>query len=204
VNCNERDFGWEIAHAAVSRRPPISLYTIVARTEGYTCTAEVWDLSIVQGAFSVAPCQTLALRIATFASLHAGASERTGDGQHRGRPARARRAVGAHANRLRALCARRHRDPPGHGPGANGAQGVRVAPPGAARDAAGRSLTVSLPPSLPTVSPTVSPPLCLPPACHQPVSPSLCLRTVRRRWHSRPSARYSRARTCRRSWSRRR
>jgi hypothetical protein len=164
VNCNERDFGWEIAHAAVSRRPPISLYTIVARTEGYTCTAEVWDLSIVQGAFSVAPCQTLALRIATFASLHAGASERTGDGQHRGRPARARRAVGAHANRLRALCARRHRDPPGHGPGANGAQGVRVAPPGAARDAAGRSLTVSLPPSLPTVSPTVSP-TRMPPAC---------------------------------------
>jgi vacuolar-type H+-ATPase subunit B/Vma2 len=26
------DFGWEIAHAAVSRRPPIPLYTIVART----------------------------------------------------------------------------------------------------------------------------------------------------------------------------
>jgi hypothetical protein len=30
------DFGWEIAHAAVSRRPPISLDTIVARAEGYT------------------------------------------------------------------------------------------------------------------------------------------------------------------------
>jgi hypothetical protein len=27
-------FGWEIAHEAVSRRPPISLYTIVPRTEG--------------------------------------------------------------------------------------------------------------------------------------------------------------------------
>jgi hypothetical protein len=28
-------FGWEVAHAAVSRRPPISLYTMVARTSGY-------------------------------------------------------------------------------------------------------------------------------------------------------------------------
>jgi hypothetical protein len=57
-----RDFGWEIAHAAVSRRPPISLVTIVARTEGYTHAAKVWALFIVQGPFSVAPCQTLALR----------------------------------------------------------------------------------------------------------------------------------------------
>jgi hypothetical protein len=32
VNRNVRDFGWEIAHEAVSRRPPISLSTIVART----------------------------------------------------------------------------------------------------------------------------------------------------------------------------
>ena len=49
ANRNGRDFGWEIAHAAVSRRPPISLYTIVAHTEGYTYAAKVWDLSIVQG-----------------------------------------------------------------------------------------------------------------------------------------------------------
>jgi hypothetical protein len=35
------DFGWEIAHAAASRRPPISLYSIVARTEGYTYAAKV-------------------------------------------------------------------------------------------------------------------------------------------------------------------
>jgi hypothetical protein len=28
-----RDSGWELAHAAVSRRPPISLHTSVARTE---------------------------------------------------------------------------------------------------------------------------------------------------------------------------
>jgi hypothetical protein len=55
---NERDFGWEIAHAAVSRRPPISLYTMVAGTEGYTHAAKVWDLSLVREPFSVAACQT--------------------------------------------------------------------------------------------------------------------------------------------------
>jgi hypothetical protein len=43
-----RGFGWEIAHEAVSRRPPISLDTIVARTHMYTYAAQVWDLSIVQ------------------------------------------------------------------------------------------------------------------------------------------------------------
>jgi hypothetical protein len=37
-------FGWEIAHGAVSRRPPISLDTIAARTEGYTHAAKVWAL----------------------------------------------------------------------------------------------------------------------------------------------------------------
>jgi hypothetical protein len=58
ANRGVRGFGWEIAHAAVSRRPPISLYTIVARTRMYTYAASVWDLSIVQGPFSVAPCQT--------------------------------------------------------------------------------------------------------------------------------------------------
>jgi hypothetical protein len=40
---------------AVSRRPPISLCTMVARTHMYTYDATVWDLSIVQGPFSVAP-----------------------------------------------------------------------------------------------------------------------------------------------------
>ena len=49
-----RDFGWEIAHEAVSRRPPISLDTIVARTEGCTYDANVCDLSLVQGPFSLA------------------------------------------------------------------------------------------------------------------------------------------------------
>jgi hypothetical protein len=54
-----RGFGWAIAHAAVSRRPPIPLYTIVARTHTYTYAANVWDSSLVQGPFSVAPSQTL-------------------------------------------------------------------------------------------------------------------------------------------------
>jgi hypothetical protein len=36
-------FGWEIAHAAVSRRPPMSLNTMVARTHMYTYAAKVWD-----------------------------------------------------------------------------------------------------------------------------------------------------------------
>jgi hypothetical protein len=36
-----RDFGWEIAHGAVSRRPPVSLDTIEARTEAYTHAATV-------------------------------------------------------------------------------------------------------------------------------------------------------------------
>jgi pimeloyl-ACP methyl ester carboxylesterase len=53
-NRDVRDFGWEIAHTAVSRRP-ISLYTMVPRTKGYTYAAEVWS--------------SLTLRFATFASL---------------------------------------------------------------------------------------------------------------------------------------
>jgi hypothetical protein len=35
----------------VSRRPPISLYMIVARAHMYTYAAKFWDLSIVQGHF---------------------------------------------------------------------------------------------------------------------------------------------------------
>jgi hypothetical protein len=48
ANRKVRDFGWEIAHEAVTRLPPRS----VARTEGYTHDAKVWDLSIVQGPVS--------------------------------------------------------------------------------------------------------------------------------------------------------
>ena len=60
--CTSRDFGWEIAHAAVSRRPPISLSRIAALTESYTHDAGVWDLLIVQEpvSVSVAPCQSFA------------------------------------------------------------------------------------------------------------------------------------------------
>jgi hypothetical protein len=47
-----------------------SLSTIVARTEGYTYAANVWDLFIVQGPVSVAPCQTLIVRFATCGSLY--------------------------------------------------------------------------------------------------------------------------------------
>jgi hypothetical protein len=67
ANRDVRDFrvGDELTRA-VSRRPPISLDTVVARTEGYTYAAKIWDFSIVQGPFSVAPCQTVALRFATF------------------------------------------------------------------------------------------------------------------------------------------
>jgi hypothetical protein len=59
ANRDVRDFGWGIAHAAVSRRPPISLDTMVPRTGGYAYVVGVWDLSIVPGPFSVAPRQTL-------------------------------------------------------------------------------------------------------------------------------------------------
>jgi hypothetical protein len=52
--------------AAVSRRPPISLYTMVPRTEGCTHDARVWEMSLVQGPFSVAPCQALVLRFRNF------------------------------------------------------------------------------------------------------------------------------------------
>jgi hypothetical protein len=41
--------GGESAHAAVSRRPPVSLDTVVARTHMYTYGADVWDSSIVHG-----------------------------------------------------------------------------------------------------------------------------------------------------------
>jgi hypothetical protein len=44
-------------------------------TGGYTYDVGVWDLSIVQGPFSVAPCQTLAsVTIRNFASLYTPAS----------------------------------------------------------------------------------------------------------------------------------
>ena len=38
ANRNGRGFGWEIAHAADSRRPPISLYAILSPYSTYACT----------------------------------------------------------------------------------------------------------------------------------------------------------------------
>jgi hypothetical protein len=62
------DFGWEIiAHAAVSRRPPISLYTIVARTHMYTYDAKVWDLPSFKD-----PCRTQRYDSLTVAPLLEG------------------------------------------------------------------------------------------------------------------------------------
>ena len=57
--------GGRRAHAAVSRRPPIPLARIVARTRMYTDAAKVWDSSIVQG-FSVAPCPNPTVTIRSF------------------------------------------------------------------------------------------------------------------------------------------
>jgi hypothetical protein len=54
--------GWEIAHAAVSRRPPISFSLSLSLFSLYTYAAKVWDV-LVQGAFRP---------VATLASLNAG------------------------------------------------------------------------------------------------------------------------------------
>ena len=61
-----RGFGWEIAHAAVTRRPPISFHTVVPWSGNYARVRR-WDLGLVhhQGPLSVAACRTLALRFAT-------------------------------------------------------------------------------------------------------------------------------------------
>jgi hypothetical protein len=66
--------GRQIAHAAVSRRPPSSLSAGVALGKGYTYATKVWVLSIVQGPFSVAPCQTLCHDSQLFASRYASPS----------------------------------------------------------------------------------------------------------------------------------
>jgi hypothetical protein len=66
ANRNGSGFGWEMSSRGRSRRSPISLDTIVALTRMYTYDARVWDSSLVQGPFSVAPCRTFALRFATF------------------------------------------------------------------------------------------------------------------------------------------
>jgi hypothetical protein len=57
---------------AVTRRSPISLDTMVPRTGGYTHDVGVWDVCIIQGPFSVAPCQTLGVTIRTFCIAERG------------------------------------------------------------------------------------------------------------------------------------
>jgi hypothetical protein len=47
--------GRSLTLTAVSRRLPVSFPGTVAGTHAYTHAAKVWDLSIVQGPFSVAP-----------------------------------------------------------------------------------------------------------------------------------------------------
>jgi hypothetical protein len=59
-------FGWEIAHAAAARRPPISLDTMVARTGGYTYDVGVWDLSIVHGSIFCRAVPNLSVTIRNF------------------------------------------------------------------------------------------------------------------------------------------
>jgi hypothetical protein len=60
------------------RDAPISLYTRVSRTEGYTYG--VWDLSIVQGPFSVAPWQTSSPKVSNlFIALDPNPRERGRD-----------------------------------------------------------------------------------------------------------------------------
>jgi hypothetical protein len=55
---------WRIVTAGFSGGR--SLTRIVARTHIYTYAGKEWDLSIVQGPFSVAPCQTLNVTIRNF------------------------------------------------------------------------------------------------------------------------------------------
>jgi hypothetical protein len=59
-------------HGAVTRRPPISLDTMVIRTGGYAYDASVRESSIIQGPVSVAPCQTLRVTIRQLSSSLAG------------------------------------------------------------------------------------------------------------------------------------
>jgi hypothetical protein len=68
---NGRDFGWEMAQAAVSRRPP-TLSRSVARTHLYT-TREFGVCPSFKGHFPSRRAN-LTLRFATFASLYGGVS----------------------------------------------------------------------------------------------------------------------------------
>jgi hypothetical protein len=58
------DFGWEMAHAAVTRGPPISLYTMVLRTGGVHRSRAI--------SCRAAPYLSVTIRITFFASLYRG------------------------------------------------------------------------------------------------------------------------------------
>ena len=80
ANRNGRDFGWDIAQAVTDARrfPSTRWYAIPEATRTMLL---VWDLSIIQGPVSVAPCQTLALRFATcFVASRWGRRRRCGRG----------------------------------------------------------------------------------------------------------------------------
>ena len=104
-----RGFGWEIAHAAGSPTPADFALHDGSPYRGDAYDNGVWDSSIVQGPFSIAPCQTLASRFAAFAYQPRGRNQasklgdgRCGLGRHwRQRPHRARPRMRQRARRCR-------------------------------------------------------------------------------------------------------
>jgi hypothetical protein len=71
ANRNGRDFGWEMCSHGRFAPPADFPLQHCSPCRGLRLRRESLGLPIVQGPFSVAPCQTLVLRFATFASLHA-------------------------------------------------------------------------------------------------------------------------------------
>jgi hypothetical protein len=60
--------GRSLAHGAFSRRPPISLYMVEARTKGCTYAAKVLALSIIQGFHFLSPVPNRNVTIRNFCS----------------------------------------------------------------------------------------------------------------------------------------
>jgi hypothetical protein len=90
-----RESGGRRAHTAVSRRPPISLYRIVARTEGLHVHRE--SSGVVQGPCSVAPVPNPKMfRLATFSASVNGGCAQVGEGSQWGRRGCDRRPTPRH------------------------------------------------------------------------------------------------------------